>query len=195
MHSFDVARSFAVYPLIGAFWKAGIGRREAAELSGLPAARITEIQSGTGAEANLEEIARLAAVVGYELSVVPAEAGSKSFTEMEAFPAHREPSGGYARRVVEMIDKVTELCVDLRLSTGLPSGAFERMYAVDDGLVKTFADPSSSGSVTLDRAYAYLNRFGAALGCFPRSSAFTNYYRAMVEVAAPACDGKALKAG
>lgn len=179
MHDYTVARSMCLSPIMGALTRNGIKLREAAHLSGIDRKRIVDISMGLGDEANIDEVARLAALVGMELSVVPEEAGIWAFTEFETRTTKRDDMLGYVRRIIAMTDKVADFCMELRSSTGLPSPVFERRYGVEEGLMDRLADHSRSAGTTLAQMYAYLNSFGATLAAFPKSSPFNSYSRAV----------------
>lgn len=186
MHDYNVARSMCLSPILSALHENGIKIEEMAFLSGIPKERIVDIGMGVGAEANIEEAARLASLVGMELSVVPQDAAINAFTEPTVHRVTRADMAGYARRVVSMTDKVADLCIDLRLATELPSGAFEREYGVDDGFMSRLADIEQSAAASLQEMYSYLRGFGATLAAFPAKSEFNNYYRALMTTKQPA---------
>ncbi len=186
MHDYNVARSMCLSPILSALHENGIKIEEMAFLSGIPKERIVDIGMGVGAEANIEEAARLASLVGMELSVVPQDAAINAFTEPTVHRVARADMAGYARRVVSMTDKVADLCIDLRLATELPSGTFEREYGVDDGFMSRLADIEQSAATNLTEMYTYLKAFGATLASFPAKSEFNNYYRALMTTKQPA---------
>jgi hypothetical protein len=180
MHDYTVARSMCLSPIMSALHENGINFDEMAFLSGIPKERIVNIGMGVGAEASIEEVARLASLVGMELSVVPQAAAINAFTEPTVHRVERSLMASYARRVVSMTDKVVELCIDLRLATELPSGTFEREYGIDDRFMSRMADIEQSAAANLHEMFSYLKAFGATLVSFPAKSEFNNYYRAMM---------------
>lgn len=186
MHDYNVARSMCLSPIMSALHENGIKYDEMAFLSGISKERILSIGMGVGAEASVEEVARLASLVGMELSVVPQAAAINAFTEPTVHRVKRADMSGYARRVVSMTDKVADLCIDLRLATELPSGTFEREYGVDDRFMSRMADIEQSAATSLQEMYAYLRAFGATLASFPAKSEFNNYYRALMTTTQPA---------
>ncbi|MBY3151238.1 hypothetical protein HFO56_02415 [Rhizobium laguerreae] len=183
MLDYKVARSMCLSPVLSAIHKAGIKTGEISYLIGMDQPRVLEIALGHGPEATLEEAAMLAALVGMELSVVPERAGVAAFTEFDGHRIERADMGGYARRIVEMTEKVADFCVDLRLATGLPTGAFERNFGVDGGFMTKIADSERAPSTDLHEMYRYLSAFGATLASFPKTSQYTNYYRALMATA------------
>ncbi|MCV9965089.1 hypothetical protein OIU34_24635 [Pararhizobium sp. BT-229] len=179
MLDYNVARSMCISPIMSALKSNGIGFDEASFLSGLGKGRLLEIGMGIGQEANIEEAARLASLVGMELSIVPETAAIYAFTEIAVHRTAKADMTGYARRVVEMTEKVSDLCIDLRLATELPTGVFERHYGIEEGFMARLADVTRSASTNLQEIFNYLNAFGATLTSFPRKSEYVNYYRAM----------------
>jgi hypothetical protein len=185
MLDYNVARSMCLSPILSAITKAGIKTGEISFFTGMPHPRVLEIAFGQGGEATLEEAARLASLVGMELSVVPEAAGVAAFTEFAAHRIERADMGGYARRIVEMTEKVADFCVDLRIATELPAGAFERRFVIEDGFMTKIADNERSSSTDLQEMYKYLSAFGATLASFPKASKYTNYYRALMATTEP----------
>jgi hypothetical protein len=182
MLDYNVARSMCFSPILHAITESGIKPGEIAFLTGLDNARVFEVAMGRGPEATLEEAARFASLVGMELSVVPEPAGIAAFTEWNKYPIIRANMGGYARRIVDMTEKVADFCVDLRIATELPSAIFERCFNVEEGFMCRIADNELSAATNLQEMYAYLSAFGATLAAFPRTSPYTNYYRALMEI-------------
>lgn len=179
MLDYKVARSLCMSPIVNALKSNGIGIERAAFLSGVAKERLVEIGLGFGTEATIDEAARLASLVGMELSVVPESAAVNAFTELTVHKTFHAGMTGYARRIVEMTDKVTDLCIDFRLATELPSGVFERTYGVEPGFVAKLADGTKSATTTIREFFDYLNAFGATLAAFPAKSEYVNYYRAV----------------
>jgi hypothetical protein len=192
MLDYNVARSMCLSPIFSAIHETGIKTGEVAYLTGMAQPRIIEIALGHGAEATIEEVARLASLVGMELSIVPEAAGVAAFTEFDAHRITRADMGGYARRIVEMTEKVADFCVDLRIATELPTNTFERVFGIEDGFLTKIADSERSSSTDLQEMYKYLSGFCATLASFPKTSEYTNYYRAVMAttesemIAAPA---------
>ena len=180
MHDYTVARSMCLSPILSALHENGIKIDEMSFLSGIQKERIVDIGMGVGTEANLEEVARLASLVGMELSVVPQAAAINAFTEPTVHRVKRADMSAYARRVVSMTDKVADLCIDLRLATELPSGTFERQYGIDERFMTRMADIEQSAAANLQEMYTYLRAFGATLASFPAKSKYNNYYRALM---------------
>lgn len=193
MLDYNVARSMCISPIMSALNSNGIGVDEASFLSGIKKERLLEIGMGIGLEVNIEEAARLASLVGMELSIVPETAAIYAFTEIAVHRTAKADMTGYARRVVEMTDKVSDLCIDLRLATELPTGVFERTYGVEEGFMAQLADVTRSASTNLQEVFKYLTAFGATLASFPKKSEYVNYYRAVMateaEMSVPASTG------
>jgi hypothetical protein len=180
MLDYNVARSMCLSPILSAIHKAGIKTGEVSYLTGMAQPRILEIALGHGPEATIEEAARLASLVGMELSIVPETAGVAAFTEFDAHRITRADMSGYARRIVEMTEKVADFCVDLRIATEMPTSQFERLFGVEDGFLTKIADSERSSSTNLQEMYKYLSSFCATLAAFPKASQYTNYYRALM---------------
>ncbi|MDW9479029.1 hypothetical protein GOB57_10175 [Sinorhizobium meliloti] len=180
MHDYNVARSMCLSPIMSALHSNGINLGEASFLSGIEKQRILDIGMGVGTETSIEEAARLASLVGIELSVVPEDAAVNAFTEITVHRVSRADMTGYARRVVAMTDKVADFCIDLRLATQLPAGVFERRFGVEQGFMARLADCSRAASTNLLEMYTYLGSFGATMASFPAKSRYANYYRALM---------------
>jgi hypothetical protein len=191
MLDYNVARQMCLQPILNAIKEAGIRAGEVSYLTGMDQRRLVEIAVSHGPEVTLEEAARLAALAGMELSIVPESAGIAAFTEFNEHRIERADMGGYARRIVEMTEKVADFCVDLRIATEMPTSQFERRFGVEDGFLTKIADSERSSSTTLQEMYKYLSSFCATLAAFPKASQYTNYYRALMatnqneEVATP----------
>jgi hypothetical protein len=187
MLDYNVARSMCLSPIMSALRSNGVSISEASFLSGIDKERLVQIGMGIGEEVNIEEAARLASLVGMELSIVPESAGIHAFTEIAVYQTSKADMLGYARRVVDMTDKVSDLCIDLRLATELPNGVFERTYGVDEGFMAHLADVTKSASTNLQEIFKYLTAFGATLVSFPKKSEYVNYYRAVIAVEGDQC--------
>ncbi|MCS4089516.1 hypothetical protein [Rhizobium sp. BK176] len=180
MLDYNVARRMCLDPILNAIKEAGIRAGEVSYLTGMDQRRLMEIALSHGPEVTIEEAARLASLAGMELSIVPEAAGVAAFTEFDAHRIKRADMNGYARRVVEMTEKVADFCVDLRIATGLPGRKFERKFGIEDGFMSKIADSDRSSSTNLQEMYRYLSAFGATLAAFPKTSQYTNYYRALL---------------
>lgn len=180
MLDYNVARSMCLQPIFSAITEAGIRAGEVSYLTGMDNRRLMEISLGHGPEVTIEEAARLAALAGMELSIVPETAGVAAFTEFDAHRIERADMSGYARRIVEMTEKVADFCIDLRIATEMPTSQFERHFGVEDGFLAKIADSERSSSTNLQEMYKYLSAFCSTLAAFPKASQYTNYYRALV---------------
>ena len=182
MHSPSVAHSFIVSPIIRSIANARINSGGISIRSGITRTRAKDIFRNEGEDATLDEIARLAALVGMELSIVPEDCGHRAFTEVERYPVHHIDTSSYAARAVNMVEKVADLCIDLRLSTQLSSVEFEKRFAASPEFMAKLSHEGAVGELTVGDMHGYLTRFGAALATFPKASAYTNYYRALMEL-------------
>jgi hypothetical protein len=179
MHPHDTALSLLLSPIARGAALIGIGRGFTARESGIPSERIRDIFAARGETPSVEEIARLAAIVDQEVSVVPDECAIKAFTEVEAYHAYRGDASTHGTRVIEMLTKVSDLCIDMRLDTGLSSAQFARTHGFGPDFMARLADFTQAGSISITEFNAFLGAFGATLATFPRVSRYTNYYTAL----------------
>nr|WP_250807679.1 hypothetical protein [Neorhizobium tomejilense] len=179
MHTYDTALALLLSPIARGSALVGIGRGYLSKASGIPSDRIRDIYAKRGDEPTIEEVARLAAIVDQEVSIVPESCGARAFTEVEEHAAFKGDRASHGMRVVDMLEKVSDLCIDMRLSTGMSNAAFERTHGVGSAFMAKLADFSRNGSISICEIHAYLAPFGATLATFPRTSEYTNYYVAL----------------
>lgn len=181
MNAHNVARSLVISPIVRNASRSMMGLSTLSRLSGLSRSRIVDILNEGASDPTLDEVARLAASVGLEISVVPEDCGVQAFIEVENHPMTKDASS-FLPRVVNMIYKVADLCVDIRLSTDLPGPVFEKRFKVDPGLMILLADNSSAGTVKMSALHDYMASFGLSLASFPKDSLYTSYYRALASL-------------
>lgn len=179
MHSYSVAHSFVVSPIIRKLTQPDSVCRAIKIRTGIDRTRARQIFANEGEPIRLDEIARLSAFAGLELSVVPSGSASRAFTEVERYLFSTEDVGSYPKRVVDMIEKVCDFCVDVRLDTGLSGDAFDRAFPTSENFLAGLCDVGKAGDITFKEMFGYLEKFGATLAAFPRQSDFTNYYRTL----------------
>lgn len=179
MHCQDTALSLLLSPIARGAALIGIGRGFTARESGIPSERIRDIFAARGEDPTIEEIARLAAIVDQEVSIVPNGCAVRAFTEVENHYAYRGAPSSHGTRVIEMLTKISDLCIDMRIETGLSSAQFERKLGFGPDFMARLADFTQAGSISVTQFNAFLGVFGATLATFPRVSEYTNYYTAL----------------
>lgn len=182
MHPSFVSHSFVVSPIIRKLSLPDSGSKVAGINTGISKERAKEIFGNVGDPATLDEVARLAALAGLELSIIPSGFGAKAFTEVEKFPTIHVDPAVYPKRVMDMIEKVCDFCIDMRIDTQLSSTEFDRLFRISPDFLANACDVGKAGNIRLDEIFAYLERFGATMATFPRESDLTNYYRTLVEM-------------
>lgn len=182
MHPSLIFHSFIVSPIIRKLSLPDSGSKVSRINTGISKERAKEIFGNVGVPATLDEVAKLAALADLELSIIPSGFGAKAFIEVEKFPAIHVDPAVYPKRVMDMIEKVCDFCIDMRIDTQLSGPEFDRRFRTSSEFLASACDIGKAGNIRLDEMFAYLERFGVALATFPRESEFTNYYRSLVEM-------------
>jgi hypothetical protein len=186
-------RSFVTQPILYAFETKSTRISEISAKTGIAPDRVKALLISPDSDGSIEEFACLAALCDQELSIVPSSKAPDCILETVIAANIVETGNDYAQRVVRMVEKIADHCLDVRLASQLPLAEFARSIKVHPSFVKAFADIETASQATISQLHHYLSQFGMTLASFPARSNFTNYYRALAAENAAVSPAPALK--